>query len=632
MSLRSKIILILSLVVVAYAAADNGTLRYVVSRSFRSLEELYAEDDVRTFEDRLRSEVDHLSVLCATWAASASLTDFVQGRGASAESADLTEAALDRAGLDLLYLCGPDKRVVWGHVVDPDTRAPLRLRDFPSEALSPFHPALPRGGEASASGWMMTDAGLLFVSSQVVEGADEPHTLVAGRFVDESLTHLESARGRTVFDLRPLRREELPESDQHLFDEITERQDEEQTVQTRGEDGLLHVYMPIRDIRSAPTILLSAAIEPRITQSGAKAVLFAGLTAVGAALLIFFVLLRLLQRIVLDPLSHLTEHAVEIGKTDDTHVVLGMKRGDEIGTLANEFDRMIDKLARSREQTVKTARLAGMSEIATGVLHNVGNVLNSVNVSANIVTKNAQRMAVGDIGMLTKVLSEHAGDLGTFVTSDPKGKHTLPFLTQLSGTLQQQQAELVGELRSLTARIDHISELVRSQQHYAGTKGVFEPARLDELIDTAVKICTQAHRGMDDVQIVREFEAMGRVRVDKHKLVEILVNLIQNARQAMEDAGVSPKTLTLRLFTTPDDRCCIEVQDNGIGISAENLSRVFNHGFTTKSDGHGFGLHVSANAATEMRSRLHARSEGPGKGATFVLEIPKNAEGQKRAA
>ena len=162
---------------------------------------------------------------------------------------------------------------------------------------------------------------------------------------------------------------------------------------------------------------------------------------------------------------------------------------------------------------------------------------------------------------------------------------------------------------------------MRAQQSFAGTKGVFEKADLSEQLEAALSICRQ---GLSGVELVREFAELPDVRVDKHKLMEILVNLIQNAGQALaERAGGGPARLTLRIGSAEGGRLArIEVRDNGVGIPPENLTRIFNHGFTTKKNGHGFGLHVSANAATEMGARLHAASDGPGQGAAFFLDIP----------
>jgi C4-dicarboxylate-specific signal transduction histidine kinase len=220
-----------------------------------------------------------------------------------------------------------------------------------------------------------------------------------------------------------------------------------------------------------------------------------------------------------------------------------------------------------------------------------------------------------------EILRENERDLAGFVSQDARGKHLLPFLAQLENALRDQREGIVRELRSLGGGIDHIAELVRAQQTYAGTRGVFERADLAEQIDVALRFCLQADGGHPDFAVEREFEALPKVSIDRHKLMEILVNLIQNARHAMRESRRPDRKLTLRLGAE-GERVRIEVADNGCGIPPTDLAKVFHHGFTTKKNGHGFGLHVSANAATELGGRLVAASEGQGRGATFLLDIP----------
>jgi signal transduction histidine kinase len=318
----------------------------------------------------------------------------------------------------------------------------------------------------------------------------------------------------------------------------------------------------------------------------------------------------------------LTAKAVEIGRRDDTSIRVGMPRKDEIGQLAGEFDRMLEKLAHSRAQVIQTARLAGMSEIATGVLHNVGNVLNSVNVAANLATRRTEELSLADLEALVGVLQANERDLAAFVGQDPRGKHLLPFLKELSSGLGTQRQAIQSELRALNQGIEHIAELVRAQQSYAGTKGVFERTPLSDEVESALRISRQGLATCGEIEVVREFEELPPVRVDKHKLMEILVNLIQNAGQAMAERPEGTRRLTLRVARADAHTARIEVRDTGMGIAPENLARIFNHGFTTKKHGHGFGLHVSANAATEMGAKLRAASDGPGRGATFTLDLP----------
>jgi len=111
------------------------------------------------------------------------------------------------------------------------------------------------------------------------------------------------------------------------------------------------------------------------------------------------------------------------------------------------------------------------------------------------------------------------------------------------------------------------------------------------------------------------------ISVEKHKVLQILINVLRNAKYACDDSERNEKKITVRI-SGRDGRVSISVADNGIGIPPENLTRIFNHGFTTRKEGHGFGVHSGANAAREMGGSLSAVSEGTGHGATFTLELP----------
>ena len=261
-----------------------------------------------------------------------------------------------------------------------------------------------------------------------------------------------------------------------------------------------------------------------------------------------------------------------------------------------------------------------MAEVATGVLHNVGNVLNSVNVSSILVADNLKKSKAPNLSKAVALLREHALDLGAFITSDPKGKQLPDYLAQLAEHLAGEQAAALEELAHLQKNIEHIKDIVAMQQSYAKISGVTETVQVSDLVEDALRMNASA-LVRHDVEAIREFEAVPPITVEKHKVLQILVNLIRNAKYACDEAGRPDKRLTVRV-TNGDNRVRIAVIDNGIGIPPENLTRIFNHGFTTRKDGHGFGLHSGALAAKEMGGLLHVRSEGVGKGAMFILELP----------
>jgi signal transduction histidine kinase len=217
-------------------------------------------------------------------------------------------------------------------------------------------------------------------------------------------------------------------------------------------------------------------------------------------------------------------------------------------------------------------------------------------------------------------MHEHEHDLAHFLTSDPKGKQLPAYLTQLSEYLLASQEANVRELESLHVNIGHIKDIVTMQQSYAKVSGVKEIINVTDLVEDSLRMNVGAlsrHR----VEVVREMDAVPALNLDKHKILQILVNLIRNAKYACDESRRPGKRLTVRL-NNGDGRVRISVIDNGVGIPPENMTRIFNHGFTTRDGGHGFGLHGSALAAKEMGGSLSVHSDGPDRGATFTLELP----------
>ncbi len=301
--------------------------------------------------------------------------------------------------------------------------------------------------------------------------------------------------------------------------------------------------------------------------------------------------------------------------------------GEIIGTFGiskdvTEQKEMEAKLEATHKQLLDTSRLAGMAEVATGVLHNVGNVLNSVNVSSSQIADTLRQSKVVNFGKACDLLRGHAGDLAGFLTRDPKGRRLPAYFESLSGHLLGERDRLLEEVAQLRQNIEHIKDIVSMQQSYAMVSGIVEAHNAADLVEDSLRMNTAALL-RHEVSVEREFQPAPPVRCEKPKVLQILVNLIRNAKYAMDDSGRPDRRLTLRIeHDAATARVRLIVRDNGVGISPENLARIFAHGFTTRKDGHGFGLHSSANAAREMGGELTVRSAGAGQGATFALALP----------
>ena len=286
----------------------------------------------------------------------------------------------------------------------------------------------------------------------------------------------------------------------------------------------------------------------------------------------------------------------------------------------SERQRAERELASVHRQLVVASRRVGMAEVATGVLHNVGNVLNSVNVSATLVCEQVKKSKVLTVGKVAALLCEHADDQ-KYLIEDKRGKELPGYLKDLGEHLRKEQATMLNELDSLVKNIEHIKEIVVMQQNYAKLSGLSVAVKTSNMVEDALRM-NSAALTRHEVNLAREFIDDPTIIVDKHTVLQILVNLIRNAKYACDESSRSNKLVTIRTFKNGIDGINIEITDNGVGIPRENLSRLFSRGFTTRSDGHGFGLHSCLLAAKEMGGALTAHSDGPGLGAVFTLVLP----------
>lgn len=268
-----------------------------------------------------------------------------------------------------------------------------------------------------------------------------------------------------------------------------------------------------------------------------------------------------------------------------------------------------------------------MAEIASTVLHNVGNVLNSVNVAVNVVHELVNQSSVVLVHRIAELLKGHGEDWGRFLTQDHKGKRIPPALVKLGSHLIEEQQTVLKEIQGLVRNIDHVKQIIFSHQTMAKSRGMCESLSVVELVDQAVELSFQPGDAKW-LRIQRDYQPAPAVLVDRHQLLQILVNLLRNAKQAMQLQGGSSHFLTVGVEGRSGDGLSVvmTIRDTGIGIAPEHLARMFTRGFTTKHDGNGIGLHSSMGTIHSMGGSLQVHSDGIGTGATFILTLPVQAE------
>ncbi|WP_257447504.1 trifunctional serine/threonine-protein kinase/ATP-binding protein/sensor histidine kinase [Archangium lipolyticum] len=291
----------------------------------------------------------------------------------------------------------------------------------------------------------------------------------------------------------------------------------------------------------------------------------------------------------------------------------------------DELERRVEErareLRRAQAELLDTARRAGKAEIAADVLHNAGNILNSVNTSAGIVASKLRQFPVSKLARAAALLQDHQGDLGEFLVKDEAGRRLPTYFALLAQTMREELDFTLGELDSMMASVEHLNEVVRTQHAYVGVLEAAELIHPEDLLENALRMNTPALEPLR-VRIIKDYAALPALHLQRSRVVQILANLISNAAWALSVSDREEKWIKLELKMRGARLLRISVSDNGVGIAPEDVEKLFRPGFSTRKDGHGFGLHSSALTAKAMGGSILVQSEGPGRGALFTLELP----------
>ena len=290
--------------------------------------------------------------------------------------------------------------------------------------------------------------------------------------------------------------------------------------------------------------------------------------------------------------------------------------------LEQKVNERTAQLRETQKMLVDTAHRAGMAEIASGILHNVGNVLNSVKVSSQILKEKIEKSKVNSLGKVLNLIKQHTDDLSNYIASDERGKMLPNYLIKVGEALKDEQDSSLKELSDLHSGISHIEEIVAVQQNYAGVSGIVESVSLSKMMDDVLRMYQDSFSEYK-IKVVKYYKESTPISIEKGKLMQVFVNLLKNAQESLILTESENKAITINISEDKENKSqMVEITDNGVGIKKDNLKRIFSYGFTTKKDSQGFGLHTSALAMAELKGKLLAYSDGEGMGAKFTAIIP----------
>ena len=610
MPLRSRVALIVLCVTVLYMGFIFGVQYLVILPSFDAHEKEEAIEDMGRCTEALRREIFHLDSFTYDWSAWDDTYQFIENRNEEYIQSDLAPSVFENNTLNLIYFVNLHGEVIWGEIRDSDHYEPMTLNEFPASSFPESHPLLSHKTlDSSIAGVYMTQKGPMAVASRpiVTSNLEGPirGSLIMGRFLSEKTIQTLAEQTHVAIDVRPIDGGALSADETKITETITR----ENPYYILDEDReTLQIFSIFNDIQNHPALLLCADVSRDITQRGRSAIRFALFSIFVGGIIVAMALLMAMQKIVVGPLSRLTQHAIRVGQTSDLHIPLSMKAEGEIGILAREFDRMLSNLAMARQSLLEHSYRSGMTEMASGVLHNIRNMLQPV-----ITRIDALRQ---------KIRSAR--------------------IAQTGAEIQNLLKETDNQLRAISERAAHIEEIALRQDardiERAAPGAAFnlpvESVFLDDVTLAAANLLPSNLHDAISIEIDPSLREAGPVLTDRLSLLQVMEILLANAAESVERIGKQRGEVCVRADVDGSngaEMIHIRITDNGEGIDAESLGHIFDREFSTKvgfpaenyGPASGLSLHWSREIIDVMRGRVYAESEGYGSGACLHLILPR---------
>jgi sensor domain CHASE-containing protein len=606
MNIRPKVTALVAVLFVILGVAEILVVKRILLPSFVELERADAHIAMRRIRNALDLTTDRLALSATDWGNWADTYRFVQDHNQAFVADNITKVALKELDVNAMMVVDRDGNFVLASELDLKSEQPLDLDFVARKRLPADFPwrANLRDG-LPAKGFVQTNRGILMMAAApILDGNGQGPArgmVVMGRLLAAPEIARIGAQAQAQVSMVAQRSERVPE----------------QLVES---DSVTHVYRSLDDVYGQPIMTLRVDVPRQITLRGYSAVTYASAYSLVAAVVVLILLVVILNRVVLTPLARVTRHAVAIGAGEDLTRRLNFNSKDEIGVLAHEFDGMVARVAESRRQVVDQSFQAGFAELAKGVLHNLGNAMTPIGVR---LSRLRDRLRAAPTENAEQAVAELASDSPDAARRTDLEEFVRMACSELA--LAVKAAEIDVAVMSRQTAI--VQAALTEQLQAARNEHVIESVRLPELIAQSLEIVPESCRQRLMVATDDSLKRVGVVNVARTVLRLILQNLIINAADAVREAGKDKGVLHVAaeiVHEANGEQLHLHCKDDGIGIAANNLERVFEKGFSTKSKvtNYGIGLHWCANAIGALGGRLWAASEGPGRGASMHLMVP----------
>jgi two-component system, NtrC family, sensor kinase len=622
MRLSIKILIIICGIFLVSAALFHSLATNIILGSFAQLEEKDINTDLKRVRNVLDKDMDGLKAIGGDWGAWNETRDFLKDLNQNYKDSNLTLSTFSNLNINYVLYFNLSGELIYssGFEFGKDSKeipVPDGLIKQIRNQRSFFTHA--NAKDAKTGILLLQDDMIMItawpVSNNEMEGAVSG-TIVMGRDFDDN--ELNSIEDRTQLKLVL----ERTDSGNLPADFIEARKglakDENQAI-NRDHPNVVSGYCFIKNIYGEDALILRVSTSRDIYNQGKKTTDYFLLVQAIVSLIVLIVLLLTLHFIVLKPVLRLKNHVLSVGKSGDLSKRLSLRSRDEIGALSGEFDNMLEQLSDVRKRLIEQSYYSGVGEMASGVLHNIRNILTPMVGRISAIRK---KLKSAPLSNMEQAISElNSGSLA------PGREESLKrFLLLAAPRLKEIFNDTDSDVTAISDQVNHIEDALSQQDKFSHFQRVIELLHVNVVLDDAIRMMPQHLRDAVDIEIKPDLAILPPVSAERVILTQVFTNLLNNASEAALKKGLQKGSVQITRASDKGEKDLVHIiiKDNGQGIGKEDLKRIFNRGVSTKTPkASGIGLHWCSNALASIGAAIYAESDGPGQGSSFHIKFPQ---------
>jgi sensor domain CHASE-containing protein/two-component sensor histidine kinase len=593
--------------------------------NFEKLQKQKALENINRSRDVILTELSALEKQSQDWGSWDDTYKYAVDRNQEFRTTNLVDSTFTVSHFDIIWILNNKSEVVYGKSRLPNGKLTNSMEGFDPVALAKFsidkRTKVDQGINVIAGFPTALCVRPILSSNEI--GASHG-TLILGRYLTKPIIKAMNDSTHVPFELLNAQSTTNVLANSTIAQQLIMKNGNyvEDPTTTKSVNG----FAFLEDTAKKQSVLIQSQTDPDILRQGTETVQKTLISMIAISVAATIIGLSLISLTVSKPLTILARKVESLSDTNFIEFDASTtNRQDEIGVVAQSFGGLMKRLEKAQMRIMTTSRDAGMAEVARGILHNAGNVLNSTVVSAEQISQIVKDSDPAGLRMSIQLMEDNRGDLDSYLKDDPKGSKLLPYLLSLAEKLEARHIQALSECASMMTSTHHLGEVVRGQEALARKQNTHCKFHIKGVITEVETILSSSlNKHGIDLRVTVDDSIIGYG--DPAKLTQVLINLIVNAKEAVADNPKGSKQVDISINQSENGEIEIEVTDNGSGITSEPVESIFGSGFSTKQGGTGLGLHYCANSLAEMGWRITAHNNAEGVGCTFTLTSPSQQQ------